>query len=131
MQNDDLILPVYCKRCHKQTPDAELSQNNGICTNCSIEIARIKTQEAQTAQAERERIYNINTGKGACLQCKSKNIYEYQRDAGGGNSLIAPASCCCGCLFFLPLAFLAPFLGTKPVTERIHHCNACGYEWRV
>lgn len=164
----DEISPVYCMRCHKRAPGAELDHYKGMCFNCSEEIERIRVRQAHEAQVsmvaaeeaklrEKERIYNTSTGMGSCPQCQSKNITEFDRDAGGGDNGIQWGSATCsiiGCaglvLLGIPILLcnlivgaiciavllvgmlcLAPFLGTRAVKRTVRHCYACGHEWGI
>lgn len=170
VKNDDDLNPLYCSRCHKHIPASELRQYNGVCYNCTEDIKNLKVQTVYAAQQQqiadvkaqqalKEDVYKKDTGKGCCIQCKSRNLCDFERDAGGGDKgiqwgtgflgcggavvlmllLIPLLICawplflivCCGLLICLGLIILTPFLGKKSIKETIRHCYACGYEWRV
>jgi ribosomal protein L32 len=67
---------------------------------------------------------------GKCPQCGSQQITEFYTSTGGGFDASGPA-CCVGCLFFLPLALLSPWLKSSPHHELHRRCQSCGYQWRV
>lgn len=50
--NEDDINPLYCSRCHKATPRADLNLYKGMCFTCKTEADRLKAAQQSAWQAQ-------------------------------------------------------------------------------
>jgi len=92
------------------------------------ERQRLEAEEQARIEQERQRILETDTGMGSCPQCGYRNITQFT--TGGTDRTAQAATCCVGCLFFLPLILLAPFVGRHPA--QLHaRCNVCGHTWQI
>lgn len=136
--DEDDFLPYYCPGCKRQTPRRALARQ-AYCDECLARAAeerqaqqdRIAEQRLEEQRFEEQRqiaLHNTDTGHGVCPQCGSRNIRRYT--TGGSDQAAQAAGCCVGCLFFLPLALLSPFLFRGP--SQLHaECNYCGHGWLI
>ena len=145
--DEDDFLPYYCPGCNRQVPRS-ISVRQGYCDEClarRAEARQVQQEQVATELAAEQRaveeqrleeqriegqrqiaLYNTDTGHGVCPQCGSRNIRQYT--TGGTDQGAQLGSCCVGCVFFLPLMFLSPFLFKHP--SQLHaECNYCGHGW--
>ena len=117
-----------CPKCGYPNPD-----NLSVCHNCKgpLPNAQSARRFSTAPPPPPPNPHNLNTGRGYCPQCRSRNITEFKQDLGGGDRRAPEAACCIGFCLFWPLALLAPFLGKKPVTGLFRQCNSCGHKWSV
>ena len=110
--------PVQCAHCGQFYPRRE----QHLCA----------VVQAQQAQARQAAVYQVDTGKGQCQQCGSRNLQDRwieteSRGASGAQGM----ACCVGALFFWPMLLVAPFLGRSGRSELFRSCASCGHSWRV
>ena len=136
MRNIDDIDPRYCRYCRLKKKRTELN-STGYCEDCQqlvdeeeLKKEKYRNNTESKLEPDKETMDHIDTGRGYCHQCKSRNIREFENESGGFDAR-APA-CCCGCLFlFPPLLLLFPFLKGNTVKTTHRVCRTCGNRWQV
>lgn len=59
--DEDVINPLYCSRCHKATPRADLNLYKGMCYTCKIEVDRLRAQSQQATQQQAQAVPQPST----------------------------------------------------------------------
>jgi len=156
---DDNMFPVYCTGCRAHIPKLISTANNGPCPTClqnqqaaaraAAQAQGAAQQQAQATQdAQAAAVYNVDTGMGACPQCTSRNIVQFEDtvpNTGEKNGVALAALACfiigllTVCFWIgIPLIILSVILliiglcmpGTKKIgTSR--QCRYCGFRWHV